>query len=157
MVESVVASRVSASTQSKTLVKQRVWLPSPWIVTGSPLIAWRTKRGTAMPDEPLWRGPVGRTHQAVRAALAGPGRVEQAGDGDGVAPLAMEGERDELVGRLGQGVGPADLLRRPEDRVVVLPQAVGIVLAVALAGRREHRPDAALRAELEHLLAGPDV
>ena len=69
----------------------------------------------------------------------------------------MERERDELVGRLRDRIGPADLLGGPEDRVVVLAEPVGVVLAVHLARGGEHGPDPALRSELEHLLAGADV
>ncbi len=45
-------------TVSRTSQKQRLWVPSPNTVIGSPATACRTNRGTTIPYRPVWRGPI---------------------------------------------------------------------------------------------------
>src|SRR5258708_3971591 len=44
-------------TRSDTYWRLRVWEPSPYTVSGSPLIAWAMKLGTARPSDTCMRGP----------------------------------------------------------------------------------------------------
>ena len=89
------------STTSATWQKQRVCVPSPKTVNGSPARAWRTKRG----DD-----------HAVRRALARPDRIEQPNHYRRQVSLAVVGIREDLIDRFGGGVGPASTAGEPRMR-----------------------------------------
>ncbi len=63
----------------------------------------------------------------------------------------------QLVQPLGRGVGPAALGRRAVDPVVVLLEPVGVVLAVDLAGGRDHVGHPVADRGLHHVLGAVQV
>jgi hypothetical protein len=118
---------------SITWQKQRVWLPSPWI-------------------------SIVRDDHAVLAALARADGVEQADDHAVEAALLVVGECQELVHRLGVGVGPATRRGGAVDAARVLGERELLtVVAVHLAGGGDEHALAEAVAVLQHDLGALHV
>ena len=120
-----VAKSARARTMSRTWQKQRCCCPGS--VYGDRLVGQRLayERGQ---DHP------------VAAGLARPDRVEQAPHHDRQLALAVVGDRQELVERLGARIRPAAARGRTHHDVAVLDEGKLRRLAVDLAGRSdEHR------------------
>ena len=120
--------------------------------TGLPAVSEHGDRFSPqrLSDEP-------RDYHSVTPGLTRSDRVEQPHDDRLEALFTPVGVRQDLVDRLGLGVGPPTLQRRPENPIVIFRQTVRGVLPVDLGRRGDQDPLAVLVGLLEDRLRPSDV
>ncbi len=96
-------------------------------------------------------------HHAVTAALARTHGVEEPDDGDRQAALAMPGEGEKLVDRLGTGVAPAGVAGRSEQKIAILAEGQAGGLAVDLGAGGEHNPPRLSGGQAQQQLGSGDI